>query len=275
MPDDNVLEIDETQTPAEQPPAAPPEEPEDEEEKPPEPAPEEQKVPLSRLNEVIAKRHQAEQDAAYWRGIAEGRQPKQEQKPAAVDQPPNQADFEKYDDYLDARADYRARKATEQMLHQVFQARDVQQANHDLGEMAALGVAEGSKKHPNLQQEIDSSDLANDAYANIVNTAIQTESFGDIAHYLAVNPAELNRISRMSPQMQVFEVGRLAARFESANGTPNQPKTRTVSNAPPPPQAQVGGGTSASKREEDMNTEEWIKWREKQVRKRQQAAINR
>lgn len=271
MPEE-ILEIDEKPE-EEVDPKLPPEdqEPEGEEEegeKPAEPS-EAEKVERgwrARINEATGKRRQAEEEALYWRGVAEGRV--SQQQPAPTQQkPPEIGQFEKYEDFLTAMAGYEARKAASEIVRGTLAQQAARSEEQSLAEMAALRISDGTKKYPELQSEIDHAGLSHDGYAAIVNTAIETDVAADILHHLATNPAELARISRLPLMRQFVEVGKLEARFESAAAPPAKPATRRVSNAPEPPRTPIGGSQGGPVDTESMSTEEWIKHRDKQIKK--------
>ncbi len=71
-----------------------------------------------------------------------------------------------------------------------------------------------------------------------------------IAYHLGQNPAEAQRISRLSPVETVLEIGRLSERL-------SKPATRRISSAPPPPTTLTGGQAPASKSPQDMSMEEY------------------
>ena len=67
-----------------------------------------------RIGTLTRKWRESQQEAAYWKGIAEGKKAGTEtpgEKPAEVVQPatpkPRQSDFENYDDYVDALTDWK------------------------------------------------------------------------------------------------------------------------------------------------------------------------
>jgi hypothetical protein len=90
--------------------------------------------------------------------------------------------------------------------------------------------------------------------------AIWESEIGDeVMHYLTKNPAKAHQIVSLSPISQVREIGRIEAAITAG---------RSVSTAPPPP-SQVGGNTSGvTKKPQDMNYDEFVAYRRRQIAQR-------
>lgn len=85
----------------------------------------------------------------------------------------------------------------------------------------------------------------------------QTDNGHKIAYYLGNNPGESHRIASLPEVLQGVEIGRLETRLNSVQ--------KKVTQAPPPV-APVGTRGPATKHPDDMTTEEFFAWRNKQTK---------
>lgn len=76
----------------------------------------------------------------------------------------------------------------------------------------------------------------------------ESERGPQLAYWLASNRAEAERISRLAPSQQSFELGKIAARINAA------PQARKISKAPAPVPTVGGGSGSSPKGPADMST---------------------
>ncbi len=94
-----------------------------------------------------------------------------------------------------------------------------------------------------------------------VAAIMHAENGEDVAYHLGKNPKEAERIAQLPPLVQVFEIGKIAAKLSAA---PEKPKTPSKAPAPITPLSGAAPATSAEPSEQDdMAT--WIKKRQKQV----------
>ena len=91
---------------------------------------------------------------------------------------------------------------------------------------------------------------------------MQADNAGELAYHLGKNTKEAERIAKLQPLQQVFELGKLAAKIAAK---PVEPKTPSKAPAPVTP---VSGTTPASTTDlSDANVpdEVWMKRRQKQI----------
>lgn len=94
-----------------------------------------------------------------------------------------------------------------------------------------------------------------------IQAALDTEKASDVLHFLGQNPDEAERISSLTPTKMAIALDRIAAK---ASAKPQAP----VSKAPAPVKP-VGGKSANSAGDPDkMNMDDWLKWREAQLAKR-------
>lgn len=126
-----------------------------------------------------------------------------------------------------------------------------------------MKLAEGGERYPDFQQVISNPALpsipANNptAYEEI----IASDKTADILYYLAKNPEEAQRIIGLNnPHQTRRELYKLEASLDR-----KPEKTETA--APKPVEKIQSSPASIRKDPEKMSTEEWMKWRQKQLSK--------
>lgn len=92
----------------------------------------------------------------------------------------------------------------------------------------------------------------------------ESEIGPQIAFYLAENEELAASIAALDPLIQARELGRIEARLESQKAPAKSP----VSAAPPPVAKLEGSDNEVDKDPDKMSTDDWLKWRNKQLRKR-------
>jgi hypothetical protein len=188
-----------------------------------------------RIDEITRARREAEREAEYWRMRAQQAPPVQQPTPQAQpagEQPPTPQQFQTYDDYVTARAQYEGRQAAMALYVQAEQQRAWQAAQTEYVRRAQnlneRLIADGAK-YPDFDDVVRSQQtrittVMADALGYMPNPA-------DIAYYLGKNRQESARIAQLPPIQQAIEIARIGATLAA---TPTQ---KTVSTAPAPPQA--------------------------------------
>lgn len=198
--------------------------------------PKPKKTAQERIDELTAKRREAEREAEYWRAKAlqpaqEARQP---QADAADDDPePDPSDYEHGE--LDIRfiQDMTRREARLEFRREM-EAREARQSIVSKRETFFRRAAE---QFPDGEPEGLARLKALPTLPAAVNDVIFASENGPrLADHLGKNPSELDRLSAMPPLLQAYELAKIEQRL-----TPQAaPKT---TNAPPPtPQVRGSGG---------------------------------
>jgi len=198
-----------------------------------------------RFDELTAKRYDAEREAAYWRGIAEGRTPNQQATETRQDGPPREDQFDSYDEYEQARIDY----AVEQRLRQA-EAAKAQQAVLQTYEERVARLREAK---PDYDSVVNNPTLR---ITPIMADVIRESDAGpEVAYHLGTNPQEAARIAALPPHRQAAELGKLEIRLSSTA----QPQAKPNRNPPPPPPQTVAGlSNGLNKAPEDMSMAEYV-----------------
>jgi len=213
-----------------------------------------------RIDKVVAARHKAEEEAAYWRGKAEAAEAKKaaegKEEVSQEDDTPSPADYETEEEYISALTDYKVAKALKE-----FEAKTAEKAKQQAKEAAER------EKRDAFAKQIDAARNLHDDYDEVVyadNLPITPEMFeaiqaseqgAEIAYKLGKNPTEAARIAGLPP------IQAARAIWSMEKGKPSSPSTKTnkVSGAPDPIPASVGGAGGGEIDDDSMSTEAWMK----------------
>jgi hypothetical protein len=218
-----------------------------------------------RIDELTRDKYDARREAEYWREQALKAQPKPE--PAKVEpvKLPTLAEFE-YDEgkYQAALIQYATQQA-EQVVE-----RRLTQAEQQRAEQARLGTfAERQRAFAKATPDFEDKVLRDPSLpisAAMRDVIVDSDNGPEIAYHLANNRAIAERIAALPPHMAALELGRIEGRIEAEKSAAKRPAP--VSKAPPPPPVVEAVEPEVTKDPEQMTTDEWVKWREKQLRRR-------
>jgi hypothetical protein len=96
---------------------------------------------------------------------------------------------------------------------------------------------------------------------------VDSEAGPEIAYWLATNREQAEKIASLPPHLAALEMGRVEGRLQAQKEAARKPIPR-VTQAPPPPPTVEEGPTEVEKSPDDMSMSEWLKWREKQLKRR-------
>ena len=196
---------------------------------------------------TLRKRAQtAEQEAAYFRGLAEGnaRQPSANQAPVAPAGPPDQSQFENWDDYLVAKAKYEFRQEQAQQSRNNRVSTNQTRFQQDL--------AKAAEQDPDIMRAVRMAPAPTPAMTDAI---LESDASAAIAIHLATHPDEYARIRSLpSEYAQAREIGKLEAKL-SASPAPAQ--VNHISQAPEPLKPVGGGGESQTTDLENVSMEEF------------------
>jgi len=236
-----------------------------------EPTPEQKRDAEKRIAQLTAKRKDAEREAAYWKGVAEGRggggQPPQSQPqaPRAV-APPDPRTFEGgiYDPlYIEAHDLYLIERGKREFQQEQERMGVVTKAR-EVHESFIAKMAKESESDPTLQDAMEDPTFFPHTLppqaGRIVAAIKESDVAPDIIRHYYNNREELDKLLRKDPFSAIRDIGRLES--ELARGKPTTP-TRKVSQAPEPvvPVAGNTPATSIPDDDDNLSTEEFIKRR--------------
>lgn len=193
-----------------------------------------------------------------------GQQPQQAQPAQQAQQPSQAPKLEQYnsiEEYLDALADH---KASQKFDHLAKEREAKESQTRQQQEVAKLHESYTKQTEQARQAYGDFDDVVQDPdlpISQAMAEAIMRSTNGaDVAYYLGKNPDQAARIASLDPFSAAVEIGRIAA-------TVVRPQPRKTSNAPPPIQP-VGARATPVTDPDKMSADEWIKWRNGQLKKR-------
>lgn len=166
---------------------------------------------------------------------------------------PDITQFDTLDEYVDAVAEYK--------FNQKAQATQTQHAQQTQAQAQAQDWVAKVDKARSVAPDFDEvfSNVADVPFAQVALDAVAQHPKGaEIAYILGKDPSEAYRIAALAPYQQLMAIGEVAARA-------NLPKPKAVSTAPAPVKP-VSGGASNSTPPADMD--EWVKWRNNQIRQK-------
>jgi len=185
-----------------------------------------------RIKELVAKQRQAEREAAYWKGVAEGKaktsgdeQEPADPKPAGK---PTIEQYNTYDEYMEALADWK--------VEQKLIARQQENFKNEKQEHYKKRIATFQEK---LVEAADEDPEILDYYQDqtlpisttMGDVLLESEVGPQLLKYLGENRKEAARIARLSPYAAAKELGKIEDRILNPK-TADPPKK--ISQAPDP-----------------------------------------
>lgn len=188
-------------------------------------------------------------------------QSRQVEQAAQQSTAPKLEQYQSIEEYLDALADFKAaqkadkvfkeREASERMTQQ-------QREQAKLHDGYAKQTEQARQSYEDFDDVVENPDLPiTQAMAEAI---MRSQNGADVAYYLGKNPTEAARLANLDPFSAAVEIGRIAA-------TVVRPQPRKATSAPPPIQP-VGTRATPVSDPEKMSTEEWLKWRQGQLKNR-------
>lgn len=182
------------------------------------------------------------------------------EKPADA---PKRENYDDYEEYIEARAEYRAEQAATKRLEAADKAREEREREaqaiqqHQTFESAREDTLErGSEKYEDFEAVTQQEDLH---ITPVMGDALLSSERGeDIWYHLGKNPDVAEKIANMEPVQQILEMGRLEERLSAG---------KTASNAPPPTKPVSSRGPANNTLSDKMSTADWMRKRNEEARK--------
>lgn len=221
----------------------------------------------SRIDELTAARREAERQnerlQAQMLALLEKGNPAAEQaQPEPVTQGrPQFEDFDSYDAYTEAVAEWK--------FQQLMDSREQQRVQQQQAEAAAKAHDEWTgrlnaavEKNPDLLRAVDElGPLVSPAMAEVIRTV---PNGPELLAHLDKDRAEFNRIVSLPQSVQAFQLGLMAAALPAA-----QPKQQTPSKPQPPaPLQTLRGGGAPDIDPSQMTDAQFAAWRREQIKAR-------
>ena len=184
-----------------------------------------------RIDELTRKRHEAEREAAYWRGVAtQGKVPTSADKPAAP-QKPTPEQFNDYAEFVEALTDWKTgEKVSKAMSERDAKAAEMQQAQTRQASWSERQTAARSAM-PDYDAVVGAATTP--IAGHVAEALLESEHGPALAYHFAKHPDALERLNGLAPRQADREIGRLEERLASgAIAAPADPMK--TSNAPKP-----------------------------------------
>ena len=168
---------------------------------------------------------------------------------------PQMQDFDTFDEYTNALAEYKYNQKTQAQAQQYNQQAQAQKV-----------AQEWQSKVEKVRSVIPDFDDVFNNVANIefapmaIEAVAQHPKGAGIAYMLGKDVGEAYRIAALPPVQQLIAIGEIAARL-------NVPKPKTVSTAPTPVKP-VGSSSGGKKSVNEMSDKEFNEWRANQIKQR-------
>ena len=212
-------------------------------------------------------RTRKEVEAFYQGRESAAPKPVEPEKPAVEDKPPTRDQYESYEAFLDAKAEYTGRKAATEYRVKAEAEQKERTAKEAKAERIKTFQAKVNEKYPDLAERAES--IAHVEMPPGMGDAISESEFGpDILNHFADNPKDFERIAALSSSAAIREIGRLEARLEgAATPKPNAPvsEVKKPSSAPAPLKPVGGTAVLGDGEPSHDKPDEWRKWRDRQV----------
>lgn len=207
-----------------------------------------------RIDELVRQREEERREKERLLAIIEQSLPKQPQTPAPADGKPVPDQFEDYESYLEALVDWKS----DQKISQREQVRERQTSEQQKVSAFQEQVARAREQYADFEAVAFNPSLPISEHMQAV--ILDSDQGAALAYHLGKHPGEAARIAQLPPMAAARELGRIEATLQA----PAAP--RRASSAPEPI-TPVGTREAASRDPSKMTTEEWMAWRNTQLRK--------
>jgi hypothetical protein len=206
-----------------------------------------------RIDRAVRQKYEAEARAKMLEervAAMEARQAPQQQR-QQDDGKPTIDKFDNFDDYVDAKADWKYEQREKERLAK----EELQRVEHEQRQVHAgwnKRIAAATAEMPDFEEVLSSSDIP---MTKVMEYAIKRSDIGPkLAYYLANNPDEAEQLAEMDTEKVIRTLGRIEERLSNT-----KPVVQTT-NAPPPLKP-IGSKAVVTKDPGKMSDAEYAKWR--------------
>ncbi len=207
----------------------------------------------SRIDKLVREREDARRERDHYRRLAEE---KARQDPPKEDKRPEQGDFENYDDYVEALADWKTRGTTRQIMAEEREQVRAAERQRQVDERFEAA----RKRIPDFDEVVDSGHAAE----HVIDIIGDSDLVAELAYHLGKNPETARKLSAMSPTAAAREIGKIEARIQDRLKQQGLAPGKQKTGSPPiTPAKNLGGGSGKiTKNPEDLPPDEYYRWRE-------------
>jgi len=190
-----------------------------------------------RIDELTRARHEAEREAAYWKGVAEAGKGSSSAKADAAEKPTPDK-FSDHNEYVEALAEWKADQRIEQALsRRDAEAKQAQQRveRETRASTWSERQAKFAETAPDFAEVLGAAETP--IPSHVMEALLESEHGPALAYHLAKHPDAAQRIAGLSERAALVELGKLSASLESP-----KPPLKSVTKAPAPITPVKSGG---------------------------------
>lgn len=212
----------------------------------------------SRINEITARAGRAERALAEREArLAQLEAQLQQRAPVTTDKPPAFEDFQDLNQWAAAVAQHAAKEAQRE-AEKKFSERAQQTTQEQVFGQYAERERAYAAANPDYQDAYNA--LASNVRINpqVLEVIAESDVGPAVVKHLGTHLDVADRIARLPVHKAAAEIARIEAQIKA-------PKAKPVSNAPAPAPT-VGGASTVSKDPDRMTSDEWLRWRNDQLK---------
>lgn len=188
--------------------------------------------------------------------------------------PPTRDQFNSYEEFLDAKAQFTGSQAAEKRIAEREAADKTRVEQETANKLRDTFRSKLTEKYPDIVER--AAEIGHIVMPEHLVSAIHESEHGpDLFNGFVDNPKELERVMALSPSAALREIGRLEARLEAAAQKPD-PTPAPAAPAPAPAASRAPTpirpvSPSAVKGDDEPShdkPDEWRRWRDRQVAKK-------
>ena len=176
-------------------------------------------------------------------------------RPKAVT--PERDQYESYEDYIRAVAVHEAREAFVSASKEQSEAYQAQQAQMEDQKLLQSWEERKEKARDKYEDYDEVTDVDTPVSQAMMRAILESDAGTDIAYYLAKNPAEAERILKLSTARQFIEIGKLELKVQAP--------PKLTSGAPAPITPLKGSGGVDVITDDDKDDKKWLEQRNRQL----------
>lgn len=227
-----------------------------------------------RIDELTRDREDARREAAYWRARAEAAAAP---PPPAPEKKPVAADFDTYDEYVEALTDFKAKAIVDERL--TDREKKAEERSAETARATTWGSRLEAAKAANPEMDAKLKASSTPIMPHVGEVVTDAERGPELLLYLADHPDVAERLNAMKPMAAARELGRIEGSLPAAVATPpsddppppdkdkptdTPPATAARTTTAPPPVKTTGSGRSTTTKLADLPMEQYIEERKKQ-----------
>ena len=231
-----------------------------------------------RLDELVKQREEANERAkaaderleqALRALEAAGKREEKVVPPDPEPQRPTRSAYPDQDQWEQEMLDYADKKAAWTAKREVKAARDEQERQTETKEIEesqrltreayAGRLVKIKEKYADFSEVAETETKISMPMAHVI---IHSENGPELQYYLAKNPAEIERITKLTPPLQLMELGKIEAKLI----VPEAPAPKPISVAPKPIKPITAGSESMPKSPENESMDEYAARRKSEMR---------